>query len=116
RRDAGRGRSRGGGRAPRGPRAAHRSRQAGRRGPGHPRDPDLRGVRDPSRARRRAGPRVHPGHAPHADLGGLGLPRSPDDRRPHPPPAREDRARRQGPGVPLHRARRGLPLPRHGRL
>ena len=42
------------------------------------------------------------------------LPRPAHDRRPHPPPAREARARRQGARVPLHRARRRLPLPRHG--
>ena len=40
------------------------------------------------------------------------LPRPAHDRRAHPPPAREARARRQGPGVPVHRARSRLPLPR----
>ena len=50
-----------------------------------------------------------------AHLGRLRLPRPAHDRRPHPPPAREARARRQGARVPLHRARRRLPLPRHGR-
>ena len=35
------------------------------------------------------------------------------DRRPHPPSAREDRARPQGPRVPVHGPRRRLPLPRH---
>ena len=36
-----------------------------------------------------------------------------DDRRPHPPPAREDRARPEGSGVPVHGPRRRLPVPRH---
>ena len=47
-----------------------------------------------------------------AHLGRLRLPRPAHDRRPHPPPAREDRARPQGAGVPLHGPRRRLPLPR----
>ncbi len=49
-----------------------------------------------------------------ADLGRQRLPRPAHDRRPHPSPAREARARRQGAGVPLHRARSRLPVPRHG--
>ena len=60
------------------------------------------------------GPRVDARHAPHAHLGRQRLPRPAHDRRAHPPPAREARARREGPGVPVHRARRGLPLPRYG--
>ena len=57
-------------------------------------------------------PRVHPRGAARADLGRLRLPRPAHDRRPHPPPAREDRARPQGARLHLHRARRRLPLPR----
>ena len=64
---------------------------------------------------RSPGPRLDARHAADADLGRQRLPRPAHDRRPHPPPAREARARREGPGVPLHRARRRLPVPRHGR-
>ena len=60
------------------------------------------------------GPRVDARHAAHAHLGRQRLPRPAHDRRAHPPPAREARARREGPRVPVHRARRRLPLPRHG--
>ena len=42
-----------------------------------------------------SGPRVHARDAPDADLGRLRLPRPAHDRRPHPPPAREARARRE---------------------
>ena len=57
-------------------------------------------------------PRLRPRHAARARLGRQRLPRPAHDRRPHPPPAREDRARRQGARVPVHGARRRLPLPR----
>ena len=40
------------------------------------------------------------------------LPRPPHRRRPHPPSAREARARPEAPRVPVHGARRRLPLPR----
>ena len=77
---------------------------------------DLRRVRDPRRPGHEPRARVDARHAAHAHLGRQRLPRPPHDRRAHPPPAREARARREGPGVPLHRARRGLPLPRYGEL
>ena len=56
---------------------------------------------------------VHARHAARADLGRLRVPRSAHDRRPHPAPAREDRARPEGPRVPVHGPRRRLPVPRH---
>ena len=63
-------------------------------------------------ARAPPGPGLHARGAARADLGRLRLPRPAHDRRAHPPPAREARARRQGAGVHLHGARRRLPLPR----
>ena len=54
---------------------------------------------------------LHARHAALARVGRLGLPRSAHHRRPYPPPAREARGRREGAGVHLHRARRGVPLP-----
>ena len=50
------------------------------------------------------GSRVHARGAAHAHLGRLGLPRPAHDRRAHPSPPREARARRQAPRLPLHRA------------
>ena len=82
---------------------------------GKPVADDVRRVRDPRRARLQPGPRLHARHAALARLGRLRLPRPAHDRRPHPPPAREARGRRQGAGVHLHRARRRLPLPGHRR-
>ena len=67
--------------------------------------------RSSPRSRAQPGPRVHARHAARARVGRLRLPRPAHDRRPHPPPAREDRGRRQGAGVPVHGARRRLPLP-----
>ena len=58
----------------------------GRAGPAH-----LRRVRDPRRARRRAGPGLHPRDAARAHLGRLHLPRPPHRRRPHQAPPREAR-------------------------
>ncbi len=55
-----------------------------------------------------------PGDAARAGLGRLGLPRSADDRRPHPPPAREARGRPPPARVPVHRQRGRLPLPGFG--
>ncbi len=75
----------------------------------------LRRVRDPRRARPLAGPGAHPGDAARAGLGRLRLPRLPHDRRPHPPPAREARARPALPRVSVHGARRRLSLPRFRR-
>ena len=63
---------------------------------------------------RAPGPRVHARHAAGADLGRLRLPRSPDDRRPHPPSPREGRIGLKGSRVSVHGARGRLPLPRHG--
>ena len=80
-----------------------------RGGPRH-----LRRVRDPRRARPLARPGAHPRDAARARLGRLRVPRPAHRRRPHPPPAREARARPEGARVPLHRARRRLPLPRVG--
>ena len=74
----------------------------------------LRGVRDPRRARPLAGPRAHAGDAAGAGVGRLGVPRPAHDRRPHPPPAREARARPALARVPVHGARGRLSLPRHG--
>ena len=53
----------------------------------------LRRVRAPRRPGPLAGPRPHPRDAARAGLGRLGLPRFAHDRRAHPPPAREARAR-----------------------
>ena len=100
--------------AARGPRAAHRPGQARRRGARRAGADDLRRVRDPRRAGHEPRARVDARHAPDAHLGRQRLPGPAHDRRAHPPPAREARARREGPRVPVHRARRGLPLPRHG--
>ena len=63
---------------------------------------------------RAPGPRVHPRHAAGARVGRLRLPRPAHDRRPHPPSAGEDRGGPEGAGVPVHGARRRLPLPRRG--
>jgi DNA-binding response OmpR family regulator len=60
----------------------------------------------------RARSRVHARHAARAYLGRLRLPGPEDDRRPHPPPAREARARPQGSRVPVHRTWGGLQVPR----
>ena len=46
--------------------------------------------------------------------GGIPLTATRGHRRTHPPSAGEDRARSEGPRVPVHGARRGLPVPRHG--
>jgi DNA-binding response OmpR family regulator len=54
---------------PRGPRAAHRSRQAGRGGPRRPVTLTFVEFEILHAPGRRARARVHPGHAPHADLG-----------------------------------------------
>ena len=115
-RRAGHGPARAGARrgAARGPRAAHRPGQARGRGARRTGPDHLRRVRDPRRPGHQPGPRVDARHAAHAHLGRQRLPRPAHDRRAHPPPAREARARREGPGVPVHRARRRLPLPRHG--
>ena len=78
-----------------------------RRGAAH-----VRGVRDPGRARPRTRPRVQPHGAARARVGRLRLPRPAHGRRPHPPPAREARARPRGTRADLHRSRGGLPLPR----
>src|SRR5215211_5692864 len=102
--------------AARGPRAAHRLRQAQRARPRRGGPDHLRRVRDPDRARDEPRARVDARHAARAHLGRQRLPRPAHDRRPHPSPAREARARRQRAGVPLHRARSRLPLPRHGGL
>ena len=58
-------------------------------------------------------PRVQPAGAARRALGGLRVPRSADDRRPRPPPAREARADAERAAVHPHRARRRLPLPGH---
>ena len=60
---------------------------------------------------RTPGPRLHARHAALARVGRLGVPRPAHDRRPHPAPAGEDRGGPQGARVPVHGARRGLPLP-----
>ena len=49
-------------------------------------------------------------------VGRLRLSRSANDRRPHPAPAREARARPKGPRVPLHRARGRLQVQGHRAL
>ena len=60
----------------------------------------LRRVRDPRRARPQPGAGVRPRHAARARLGRQRLPRPAHDRRPHPPPAREDRgATRRSPST-----------------
>ena len=71
----------------------------------------VRRVRDPHRAGALARPRLHARHAAGARVGRLGVPRPADDRRPHPAPAGEDRDRPQGARVPVHGARRRLPVP-----
>ena len=83
---------------------------ARRGGPAH-----LRRVRDPRRARPLAGPGPDPRDAARARLGRLRVPRPAHRRRPHPPPAREARERPERARVPVHRARRRLPLPRRER-
>ena len=59
------------------------------------------------------GTRLHPRDAARAHLGRLHLPRSPHRRRPHQASPREARVRRQASRVPVHGARRRLPLSRH---
>src|SRR5215217_1391194 len=86
-------------------------RGARRAGPAH-----VRRVRDPLHAGARPGARVQPHDAARAAVGRLVVPRSTHDRRPHPSPAREARARRQVARVPVHRAWGRLPLPRSVRL
>ena len=60
---------------------------------------------------RPAGPRLHAPGAARGALGRLRLPRAAHDRRPHPAPAREARARPARAGADPHGARRRLPLP-----
>ena len=74
----------------------------------------LRRVRDPARAGPLARARVHARHAARARVGRLGVPRPAHDRRAHPPSAGEDRGGSEGAGVPVHGARRRIPLPRRG--
>ncbi len=62
---------------------------------------------------RAPGTGVHPRHAARAHLGRLRLPRSADDRRPHPAPAREARTGCQSPRLPVHGAGRRVSVPRH---
>ena len=59
-----------------------------------------------------ARPGAQPDHPARARLGRQRVPRPAHDRRAHPPPAREARARLRGARADPHRARRGLPLPR----
>ena len=80
--------------------------------PGGPRPAHLRRVRAARDARPGAGPGDDPRDAAGAGLGRLGVPRPADDRRPHPPPAREARARPAAPGVPAHGPGGGLQIPR----
>ena len=61
---------------------------------------------------RAPGPGLLPHDAAGEALGRLLVPRPAHHRRPHPSPAREDRARPQVARVTLHRARGRLPLPR----
>ncbi len=75
---------------------------------------DLRRVRDPRGTGPQPRPRLRPPNPARADLGGQLLPRSAHDRRPHPPPAGEDRARAEGARIPAHGARGRLPVPRRG--
>src|SRR3954468_6121333 len=102
--------------AARGARAARRLLQAQRARARRGRHDDVRRVRDPARPGHQSRPGLHARHAPDAHLGRQRLSRPAHDRRAHPSPAREARDRRQGPGVPLHRARRRLPVPRHGQV
>src|SRR5256885_688296 len=60
--------------------------------------------------------RVRPQDDLGPPLGRLLLPRPAYDRRSHPAPAREDRTGSEGARVPLHSARRGVPLQRQMKL
>ena len=73
---------------------------------------DVRRVRDPRGAGEQPGPRLQPREPAGAGLGRLHLPRPAHRRRPHTPPAREARDRPEVARVPVHGARRRLPLPR----
>src|SRR3954449_4156399 len=102
--------------AHRGGRAEDRFRAARGDDPAKAGRAHLRGVRDPRRAGAISGASADAGDAPRAGLGRFRLPRSADRGRPHPPSPREARAGSAIPGIPLHRARRRIPLPGQGRV